>query len=112
MGGEYLTREEHIEFAKRMEDEHNRQNRRIELLEENLKEMQKLAIFVEKMDSSIKTKMDCMLEEQTKQGERLEALEEAPKKNIDAFRLALIGAIGAAVGSGMIAAISNFFIGG
>ena len=35
---EYVGREEHTEFAKRIEDEQHRQNRRIELLEESVKQ--------------------------------------------------------------------------
>ena len=35
---EYVGREEHTEFAKRIEDEQHRQNRRIELLEESVKD--------------------------------------------------------------------------
>ena len=34
---EYITREEHEEFRKRMEDEDHRQNRRIEIAEESIR---------------------------------------------------------------------------
>ena len=37
-----ITRAEHEEFTKRMEAEHTRQNRRIELLEENVERLDKL----------------------------------------------------------------------
>ncbi len=73
-----ITRAEHEEFARRMEaenqrleDENNRQNRRLEVLEENVREMSTIATSVEKLA----TNMEGMLKEQEKQGKRLETLE-------------------------------------
>ena len=68
---EYVGREEHTEFAKRIEDEQHRQNRRIELLEEAVKQNEALTLSVEKLANNMKN----MANEQIKQGERLEALE-------------------------------------
>lgn len=68
---EYVGREEHTEFAKRVEDEQHRQNRRIELLEEAVKQNTALTVSVEKLANNMKN----MANEQIKQGERLEALE-------------------------------------
>lgn len=68
---EYVGREEHTEFAKRIEDEHHRQNERIELLEEAVKQNTALTLSVEKLANN----MENMANEQAKQGERLEALE-------------------------------------
>ncbi len=73
-----ITRAEHEEFRRsmeaenqRLEDENNRQNRRLEVLEENFREMSTLATSVEKLA----TNMEGMLKEQEKQGKRLETLE-------------------------------------
>lgn len=73
-----ITRAEHEEFAKRMEtenqrlkDEDSRQNKRLDILEENVREMSALASSVEKLA----TNMESMVKEQEKQGKRLEALE-------------------------------------
>ncbi len=73
-----ITRAEHEEFRRsmeaenqRLEDENNRQNRRLEVLEENVREMSTLATSVEKLA----TNMEGMLKEQEKQGKRLETLE-------------------------------------
>ncbi len=73
-----ISRQEHEEFARRMEtenqrlkDEDARQNRRLEVLEENVREMSTLATSVEKLA----TNMEGMLREQEKQGKRLETLE-------------------------------------
>lgn len=68
---EYVGREEHAEFAKRIDDEQHRQNRRIELLEEFVKQNTALTVSVEKLANNMKS----MANEQAKQGERLEALE-------------------------------------
>lgn len=68
---EYISREEHNEFAKRMEDEHTRQNKRITLLEEKTEENNKLLLAIERLTSSIKN----MQEELKNQGDRLNILE-------------------------------------
>lgn len=66
-----ITRAEHDEFAKRQDEENKRQNRRIDALEETVREIGSLTTSVAKLASS----MESMLKEQERQGERLEALE-------------------------------------
>ena len=66
-----ITRAEHEEFCRRMEDEHHRLNKRMELLESNVKQIGDLNVSVANLASS----MNRMLEEQKKQGERLEVIE-------------------------------------
>ena len=68
---DYVGREEHAEFAKRIDDEQHRQNKRIDSLEQTVKEISSLATSVEKLANN----MANMVKEQGKQGERLEALE-------------------------------------
>ena len=68
---EYVGREEHAEFSKRIDDEQHRQNKRIDSLEQTVKEISSLATSVEKLANN----MANMVKEQEKQGERLEALE-------------------------------------
>ena len=67
----YLSAELHGEFEKRMEDEHTRMNHRISNLEKAVDEMNKLALSVERLTLSVQA----MVEEQKKQGSRLETLE-------------------------------------
>ena len=62
-----ITRAEHEEFRKRMEEEDKRQNKRLDNLEENAK----LLSSIEKLAAN----MEHMAEEQEKQGKRLETLE-------------------------------------
>ena len=67
-----ITRAEHEEFVRRMEDEDHRQNRRIEILEESVQQFTSLTASVEKLALN----MENMLKEQEAQGNRLEALED------------------------------------
>ena len=66
-----ITRAEHEEFRRRMEEEHSRQNKRIGALEEAVDKTQTIAVAVERLATS----MENMCKEQERQGKRLEALE-------------------------------------
>ena len=48
-----LTRAEHNEFAKRMEDEHSRQNKRISDLESAVEQNSKLIVSIEKIATNV-----------------------------------------------------------
>lgn len=67
-----ITRAEHEEFRRRMEEENKRQDRRLELLEHTVQQISDLTTSVEKLAVS----MEGMLREQEKQGTRLETLED------------------------------------
>lgn len=73
-----ITRAEHEEFRRAMEaenqrlaDEDKRQNRRIELVEENIRQIGALTTSVEKLAAN----MESMVKELEKQGKRLDVLE-------------------------------------
>lgn len=66
-----ITRAEHEEFAKRMEEENHRQNRRIELLEENVLEIGQLTTTVAKLAMN----MEHVMHTQEQQETRLQGLE-------------------------------------
>lgn len=66
-----ITRAEHEEFRRRIEEENRRQDKRIELLEENTKQIAALTTAVEKLALSVES----MVKEQEQQGARLETLE-------------------------------------
>lgn len=66
-----LSRAEHIEFAKRMEADHERFNTRLKKLEDTSRDNTKLLITIEKLA----TNMENMQTEVKKQGERLVKLE-------------------------------------
>ena len=66
-----ISRSEHEEFSKRIEERDKRQDRRIELLEENTRQIGALTVSVEKLAQSI----EVMCKEQEQQGQRLQTLE-------------------------------------
>lgn len=88
-----ITREEHEEFSLRMNEENERQNKRLDLLEQSVRDMEALAASVEKLAVN----MQNMLKEQEKQGTRLENLEkrdgEMWRKTMEYVVSALIGII-------------------
>ena len=66
-----ITRAEHEEFKRRIEEENVRQDKRIELLEENTRRVETINVSIEKLAAN----MENMLKEQLNQGKRLEVLE-------------------------------------
>lgn len=90
---EYVTMELHNEYAKRMEEEHVRQNHRISNLEEAVAANNKIAVSVEKMAISVEN----MQKEVSKQGEKLEELSSRDgakwRKVTEYIALAIIGAV-------------------
>lgn len=101
-----ITRAEHEEFTKRMEAEHTRQNRRIELLEENVERLGRITSAVERLA----TNMEGMLKEQERQGERLDKLEGKPGENWNGMVKSILAAIGSAIGGGLVVAIATMLI--
>lgn len=68
---EAITRAEHEEFSRRLEDWNKRQDKRLELLEENVREIGTLTASIERLTISVQS----MVKEQERQGKRLETLE-------------------------------------
>ena len=66
-----ITRAEHEEFRRRLEEENKRQDKRIELLEQNTTRLETLNTSIEKLAVN----MESMCKEQVQQGKRLEVLE-------------------------------------
>ena len=102
-----ITRAEHDEFRRTMEtenqrliDENNRQNKRLELVEESVRQISDLTISVKEMAVN----MGNMLKELEKQGERLEKLEQEPAEAHRQIKMAMITAaistiMGAVIGA-------------
>lgn len=67
----YISRQEHDEFVKRMQDEHKRIHYRITDTEKKVDKIYDLTSSVERLATSIES----MAREQKEQGERLEELE-------------------------------------
>lgn len=97
----YITRQEHEEFTRRMDAENERQNKRIGLLEENIRQINDLTISVREMAVN----MGNMLEEQKKQGERLGKLEREPAETNKQIRQAIITTIAGTVAGAVVTAL-------
>lgn len=69
--GEMISRAEHEEFVRRIDEANHRQDKRLEELEETVKQIHALTASVEKLAVSVQN----MVEQQKKYGERLETLE-------------------------------------
>ena len=59
-----ISRAEHEEFARRIADQERRQDKRLELLEENVREIGALTVSVQKLAQSL----ELMVKEQEQQG--------------------------------------------
>lgn len=97
---EYISRREHEEFRrsmdlanKNLEDEDRRQNKRLDILEENAKQNTALVANVERLAVN----MENMLKVQEAQGNRLETLEnqdgEMWRKVVSHVITAVVGAV-------------------
>lgn len=76
---EHITRREHEEFVKRMDEANERQSKRISILETDIRQIGELTAAVKELAASMKG----MSSEQEKQGKRLETLE---KRDGDKWR--------------------------
>ena len=83
----------HNEYARRMDDEHKRQNKRITDLETKVEDISDLTTSVASLAKSVEQ----MAKAQEKQGKRLEALEQKPGKKWEAFVDKVVWAVAAAL---------------
>lgn len=72
MENEYVLMEVHREFAKRVEEENDRQNHRLNVMENSITQIANITSAVERLA----TNMEHMANEQKAQGERLKTLED------------------------------------
>ena len=67
----FVSKEQHEEFCRRIDAENARQNRRLEIVEDTMRQIGALTTSVEKLAVN----MESMLKEQEKQSVRLKTLE-------------------------------------
>ena len=99
---EFVTKEVHDEFAKRIERENEMQDQRITALEKAVNNIVQISINVERLATNVET----MTKAIEKQGVRLAALEEKPGKRWD---LIVTGIIAAIVGYAANALLAGVF---
>lgn len=91
---EPISRGEHEEFAKRIDAQERRQDKRLEMLENTVREIGDLTLSVQRLAQSLES----MVKEQEQQGRRLQALE---SRDGEKWRK-LMGYIATAVTSGAV----------
>lgn len=88
-----ITRSEHNEFARRIEDENRRTNRRLEILEKSSERIGDLVLSIEKLAIGVET----LANEQKEQCTKLQQLEERDgemwRKVISHVITTIIGAV-------------------
>lgn len=103
-----ITRAEHEEFRRRIDEENKRQDKRIALLEENTRQISTLTISVEKLAQGI----EGMVKDLERQGQRLERLEHEPLEEHKSNKRAVINCIISGVGGAIISAVLALIING
>ena len=101
-----ITRAEHEEFKKRMEDENKRLSRRIDDLKSTLDKYIDLAVSVNTLANSLKALTD----EVGKQHDRIDELENKPAENWNAIIRSILTGIGSAIAVAIVAMIASNII--
>ena len=104
MDYDFISRREHDEYVKRMEDEHKRLNHRLVNLEKIVNQIQEMNTNI----NELATNMKYILEEQREQGKRLDKIENEPKTAWDSVKKGVFTAIGASIGGAVIATLLYF----
>lgn len=96
-----ISRQEHDEFARRIDAENSRQNKRIDLLEESVRRIDTMTTSIKEMSVIMKN----MLTELEKQSARIEKLEKEPIETNKQVKNAIITAVISAVVGAAVTAI-------
>lgn len=100
-----ISRAEHNEFVKRMEEENHRQNKRLDTLEKSVESFGRIAGSVDRLADN----MQNMTDELARQGSRIEKIERKPGDNWNTIIKSVLTGIGSSIAAAAIAifAISN-----
>lgn len=101
-----ISRAEHNEFMKRIEEENYRQNKRLDALEKSIESFGRIAGSVDRLAGN----MQNMTDELARQGVRIEQIERRPGDNWNTIIKSVLTGIGSSIAAASIAifAISNF----
>lgn len=112
-----VTRQEHREFALRMESEHKRlteedqrQNHRINELEENVKEIHKLTVSMERMSANMQSMLEAIERQGNlieKQNDRIGRIEEEPAEDYKQIKMLIITTFIASIIGGVVSQIAS-----
>lgn len=87
---EYLTRREHDEFSKRIEESLRRTEKRVDELHGVVEELRTLPIMVRQIRDLQETSLISMRETNTKLNARMDELEKAPLKDVNEAKKTMI----------------------
>ena len=101
-----ITRAEHEEFKKRLDDENKRLSRRIDDLKSSLDKYIDLAVSVNTLANSLKALTD----EVGKQNDRIDDLENKPAENWNTIIRSILTGVGSAIAVAIVALIASNII--
>lgn len=87
---EYLTRREHDEFAKRIEESMRRTEKRVDELHTFVEELRTLPIMVRQIRDLQETSLISMRENNAKLNNRMDEIEKAPLKDVNEAKKTMI----------------------
>lgn len=108
MDGNYITREVHEEFARRIDEENTRQNRRLSALEDNVKEIHGLTVSVERMAVNMENMLGAIQRQGNlieKQNNRIDEIEKEPAKDSKQLKMAIITSVVTTIVGAIIGAV-------
>ena len=97
-----ITRAEHEEFKKRLDDENKRLSRRIDDLKSTLDKYIDLAVSV----NTLANRLKALTHEVGKQNDRIDELENEPAENWNAIIRSILTGIGSAIAVAIVAMIA------
>lgn len=102
---DYITKEVHDEFARRIDDENTRQNRRLAALEDNVREIHGLTISVERMAVNMENMLNAIERQGNlieSQNSRIDEIEKEPGDSYKQIKMLIITAVVSAIVSGIV----------
>ena len=103
-----ITRQEHEEFARRIDAENERQSKRISALEDNVKEVHELTVSVGKMAVNMENMLNAIERQGNlieKQNDRLDQIEKEPAETHKKIKMSIVTAIVSAVAGAVVGAV-------
>ena len=88
-----ISRAEHTEFVKRMEEENRRQNHRLDTMEKSIETFREIVGSVNKLADNMKD----MADELANQGKRIEVIEKKPADNWNTIVKSILTNFGATI---------------
>ena len=97
-----ISRAEHTEFVKRMEEENRRQNHRLDTMEKSIETFREIVGSVNKLADNMKD----MADELANQGKRIEVIEKKPADNWNTIVKSILTNFGATIAALIVGALA------